>query len=52
MDSTRDSTSEVQDRAALVHIAAERVQQRRRVGLALVHQAEAIALACYAMAQR
>jgi D-sedoheptulose 7-phosphate isomerase len=28
------------------------VQQRRRVGLALVHQAEAIALAGYAMAQR
>jgi urease gamma subunit len=47
-----DSTSEVQQTAALLQVAADRVQRRRLVGLALVNQAEAIALACYDMAQK
>ena len=47
-----ESTSEVQQTAALSQVAADIFQQRRRAGLALVEQTEAIALACYDMAQR
>src|ERR671935_2536594 len=47
-----DSTSEVQQTAALSQVAADIFQRRRMAGLALVDQAEAIALACYDMAQR
>ena len=47
-----DSTSKVQQTAALSQVAADIFQRRRMAGLALVEQAEAIALACYDMAQR
>jgi hypothetical protein len=47
-----DSRSEVQQTAALSQVAADLFQRRQRAGLALVEQAEAIALACYDMAQR
>ena len=47
-----DSRSEVQQTAALSQVAADIFQRRQRAGLALVEQAEAIALACYDMAQR
>src|SRR6266702_3686688 len=38
--------------AALSQVAADTFQRRRMAGLTLVDQAEAIALACYDMAQR
>jgi D-sedoheptulose 7-phosphate isomerase len=47
-----DSTSEAQQMAALSQVAADIFQRRWLAGLALVDQAEAIALACYDMAQR
>ena len=47
-----DSTSKVQQTAALSQVAADIFQRRRMAGLTLVDQAEAIALACYDMAQR
>jgi D-sedoheptulose 7-phosphate isomerase len=47
-----DSTSKVQQTAALSQVAADIFQRRRIAGLALVDQAETIALACYSMAQR
>ena len=47
-----DSTSEVQQTAALSQVAADILQRRRMAGLALVDQAEVITLACYDMAQR
>ena len=47
-----DSTSTVQQTAALSQVAADILQRRRIAGLALVDQAEAIVLACFDMAQR
>src|SRR5262249_12972619 len=47
-----DSTSEAQQLAALARVAAAAFQRRRAIGLALVDQAETIALACHSMAQR
>lgn len=47
-----DSTRQAQQTAALSRVAADAFQHRRAAGLALVEQAEAIALACHSMAQR
>jgi len=47
-----DNTSKVPQTAALSQVAANIFQRRQLAGHALVYQAEAIALACYDMAQR
>ena len=47
-----NSTSKVPQTAALSQVAANIFQRRQMAGHALVDQAEAIALACYEMAQR
>ena len=47
-----DSTSEVQQTAALSQAVADIFQRRRMAGLALADQSDVIALACYNMAQR